>query len=481
MCAPSILLVDDEPSLLRYTKTLLEIENYQVETASSGEEAVQRVRQGHSPSLILLDLVMPGMDGLQTLESCKKFRPQQKIMMMSCSNDTSKVVQAIKLGAADYLSKPVQPRQLKGAILRVLESSDENQTQAIQYSVRDTALIENLDDDLFFLAASPVMKQIHAQVALIARVDVPVLLLGESGVGKEILARLIHKMSNRAARPMVRVNCAALPAELLESELFGYDAGAFTGATSAKPGKFELADSGTILLDEIGEMSAPLQAKLLHVLQDGRFSRLGGRNSVRVDARVLAATNVNIQKAIAEHKLREDLYYRLNAFTMTIPPLRERRQEIPLLLTHYMNNLSAKFQKNSLPLSDRLVRECMRYHWPGNLRELGNFVKRYLVLEDEALVVDELQRRGRDKDRDADVVSPKQLYAPSARNGLKALVRSLKNDAEAAEIQRVMEVANWNRKLAAAQLGISYKALLYKIRQYGISADSRIEDARKYQ
>src|SRR5262249_27780380 len=328
---------------------------------------------------------------------------------------------------------------------------------------------------------SPVMKQIHAQVALIARVDVPVLLLGESGVGKEILARLIHKMSNRAAKPMVRVNCAALPAELLESELFGYDAGAFTGATSAKPGKFELADGGTILLDEIGEMSAPLQAKLLHVLQDGRFSRLGGRTSVRVDARVLAATNVNIQKAIAEHKLREDLYYRLNAFTMTIPPLRERRQEIPLLLTHYMNSLATKFEKNPLPMSDRLVRECMRYHWPGNLRELGNFVKRYLVLEDEALVVDELQRKVGDRDRDADVVSPKPLYAPSSRNGLKALVRSLKNDAEAAEIQRVMEVANWNRKLAAAQLGISYKALLYKIRQYGISAHSRIQDAPKYQ
>jgi len=478
MCAPRILLVDDEPSVLRYTKTLLEIENYDVETAASGEEAVQRVQRGPAPNLILLDLVMPGMDGLQTLESCKRFRPEQKILMMSCSSDTSKVVRAIKLGASDYLSKPFQPRQLKGAIRRVLESSDENHTQAIQYSVKDSALIENLDDDLFFLAASPVMKQIHAQVALIARVDVPVLLLGESGVGKEILARLIHKMSSRAAKPMVRVNCAALPADLLESELFGYEAGAFTGATSAKPGKFELADSGTILLDEIGEMSAPLQAKLLHVLQDGRFSRLGGRNSVRVDARVLAATNVNVQKAIAEHKLREDLYYRLNAFTMTIPPLRERRQEIPLLLTHYMNNLAGKFGKPPLPISDRLVRECMHYHWPGNLRELGNFVKRYLVLEDEALVVDELQRKTKNIDSE---VSSKVAYSPSTRKGLKALVRSLKNDAEAAEILRVMELANWNRRAAAAQLGISYKALLYKIRQYGISADSRISEAPKNQ
>src|SRR5215472_6410306 len=430
MSAPNILLVDDEPSVLRYTKTLLEVDNYRVETAASGEEAVQRMQRGPAPNLIVLDLVMPGMDGFETLENCKKIRPQQKILMMSCLNDTSKVVQAIKLGAGDYLHKPFQAQQLQGAVRRILDFNPKSH-QATEYTVKDTAVIENLDDDLFFLAASPVMKQIHAQVALIARVDVSVLILGESGVGKEILARLIHRMSIRAHRSMVKVNCAALPAELLESELFGYEAGAFTGATSSKPGKFELADSGTILLDEIGEMSAPLQAKLLHVLQDGRFSRLGGRTSVKVDARVLAATNVNIQKAIAEHKLREDLYYRLNAFTMTIPPLRERRQEIPLLLTHYMNNLAAKFGRNPLPMSDRLVRECMRYHWPGNLRELGNFVKRYLVLEDEALVVDELLGDTSGKEaRD-------EVYTPASNSGgLKALVRGLKDDAEAKEIQK---------------------------------------------
>src|SRR5260370_13742979 len=219
-------------------------------------------------------------------------------------------------------------------------------------------------EGVIFLGARRGMKQIHAHVALIARVDVPVLLLGESGVGKEILARLIHKMSIRANRPMVKVNCAALPADLLESELFGYEAGAFTGAAASKPGKFELADSGTILLDEIGEMSAPLQAKLLHVLQDGRFSRLGGRTTIAADARVLAATNVNVQKAIAEHKLREDLYYRLNAFTMTIPPLRERREEIPPLLTYYMNQLAPEFGRNPLPLSDPLCAACVRLHWP---------------------------------------------------------------------------------------------------------------------
>src|SRR5215471_14460993 len=198
MTAPNILLVDDEPSVLRYTKTLLEVDNYRVETAASGEETIQRMHRGPAPNLIVLDLVMPGMDGLQTLASCKKIHPEQKVLMMSCLNDTSKVVQAIKLGAADYLNKPFQAPQLQGAVRRILDSPSKSTSSAIRYSVKDAAVIENLDDDLFFLAASPVMKQIHAQVALVARVDVPVLLLGESGVGKEVLARLIHKMSIRS-------------------------------------------------------------------------------------------------------------------------------------------------------------------------------------------------------------------------------------------------------------------------------------------
>ncbi len=470
MSAPHILLVDDEPSVLRYTKTLLEIDNYHVETAASGTEALDRMHQGSNPNLIVLDLVMPGLDGLQTLERCKQIRPEQKVLIMSCSHETSKVVQAIRLGASDYLNKPFQAPQLHGAVRRILDMHAVGSSSAVRYKVKDSAVIENLDDDLFFLAASPVMKQIHAQVALVARVDVPVLLLGESGVGKEVLARLIHKMSIRAKRPIVKVNCAALPAELLESELFGYEAGAFTGATSSKPGKFELANAGTIFLDEIGEMSPPLQAKLLHVLQDGRFSRLGGRNSIATDARVFAATNIDVQRAIAEYKLREDLYYRLNAFTMTIPPLRERRQEIPLLLKYYMNNLAAKFGKNPLPLSERLIEFCLRYRWPGNLRELGNLVKRYLVLEDEKLVVEELRAKCQD---DGDSQGESTLSLPPNGKGLKALVRSLKDEAEAREIQRVLESTSWDRKLAAAELNISYKALSYKIKQYRVSPRGR--------
>src|SRR5882724_1320681 len=465
MSAPNILLVDDEPSVLRYTKTLLEIDNYHVETAASGEEALRRMNYGPAPNLIVLDLVMPGMDGLQTLESCKKIRPEQKIVMISCVNDTNKVVQAIKLGASDYVTKPFLPPQLQGVIRRALDVKSNADTQATQYVVKGAEVFDNLDDDLFFLAASPAMKQIRAQVALIAKVDVPVLLLGESGVGKEIVARLIHKMSIRAHRPMLKVNCAALPADLLESELFGYEAGAFTGANKSKPGKFEIAHKGTILLDEIGEMSAALQAKLLHVLQDGQFSRLGGRANITADARVLAATNIDVQKAIAERRLREDLYYRLNAFTMTVPPLRERREEIPLLLRHFMSSLAQKFGKNALPISDKLVQECLRYPWPGNLRELGNFVNRFLVLGDENLAVDELQTKSKEGPGDSGGFSGQ----PSGRGGLKALVRGLKDDAEAKEIQRALEDTNWNRKLAATQLHISYKALLYKVKQHGLS------------
>jgi DNA-binding NtrC family response regulator len=463
---PTILIVDDEPSMLRYTKTLLEVDNYSVETASSGFEAVKRVQEGLMPSLILLDMAMPSMNGLQTIEQCKRLRPEQKIVVLSCVSDTSTVVQAIKLGALDYVTKPFYKSELDAVLKRCLEAGVPDNSDLQRYTVSDDVEIENLEDDLFFLAASPQMKQIRAQVSLVAKVDVPVLLLGESGVGKEILARLIHKMSIRAHRPLLKVNCAALPAELLESELFGYDAGAFTGANRSKPGKFEQCNKGTILMDEIGEMSTPLQAKLLHVLQDGSFSRLGSRSNVTVDVRVLAATNINIQEAIANKTLREDLYYRLNAFTMQIPPLRERREEIPLLLKHFMNRLSERYAHPPLGYSERLLRACVQYHWPGNLRELGNFVKRYLVLQDEDMAISELEAKSKGAADYSNGTAASGSEAPAG--GLKSLVRGLKDEAELRAIEQALIATNWNRKMAAARLHISYKALLYKIKQYQI-------------
>lgn len=476
---PTILIVDDEPSMLRYTRTLLEVDHYSVETANSGQEAVKRVQEGLSPNLILLDMAMPSMNGLQTLEQCKKVRPEQKIVMLSCVSDTSTVVQAIKLGALDYVTKPFYKAELDAVLKRCLEPEKAEKpvkatVQAHRYTVSDDVQVENLEDDFFFLAASPQMKQIRAQVSLVAKVDVPVLLLGESGVGKEILARLIHKMSIRAHRPLLKVNCAALPAELLESELFGYEAGAFTGANRPKPGKFELCNKGTMLLDEIGEMSTGLQAKLLHVLQDGTFSRLGSRSNVNVDVRILAATNINVQESIANKTLREDLYYRLNAFTMQIPPLRERREEIPLLLKHFMNRLAERYATTPLSYSERLLQACMHYHWPGNLRELGNFVKRYIVLQDENMAIAELEA----KSKGALAEDARLEGAPAG--GLKSLVRGLKDEAEMKAIEQALTSTNWNRKMAAARLNISYKALLYKIKQYQIvpPVAARMPDVR---
>ncbi len=451
-----ILLVDDEPGMLRYIRTLLEVDNHKVETASTGEEAVERVQKGLQPALILLDLLMPGIDGLQTLEQLRKLQPNVKVVMLSCVSDTRKVVQAIRLGAHDYLTKPFQKAELDAVIDQCLGTNQQNYPGEV----------EELADEVFFVAASPAMRKLRSQAALVANVDIPVLMLGESGTGKEVMARLIHKLSPRAHRTFLKVNCAAVPADLLESELFGYEAGAFTGANHAKPGKFELCNKGTILLDEIGEMPPLLQAKLLHVLQDQQFSRLGGRSVIKVDVRILAATNIDIPEALANKRLREDLYYRLNAFTLQIPPLRERKEEIPILLKHFMGHMAERYARPPLPLSPKLLQGCQDYSWPGNLRELNNFVKRYLVLGDEDLAIRELAPKG---DGAGAAWDAAQRHSGETIGGLKSLARSAKDEAEAEAIAKALEETNWNRKRAAVLLKISYKALLYKIRQYGIA------------
>src|SRR5450631_45165 len=454
--AANILLVDDEPGMLRYIRTLLEVDEHKVQTASTGEEAVERVQKGLQPDLVLLDLLMPGIDGLQTLEQLRQLKPGLKVVMLSCVNDTRKVVQAMRLGAIDYLTKPFQKAELD-AVIGTCVGSAKGESYAGE--------VEELCDDVFFVAASPAMRKIRSQAALVANVDIPVLMLGESGTGKEVVARLIHKLSPRAHRTFLKVNCAAVPGDLLESELFGHEAGAFTGATHAKPGKFELCNKGTILLDEIGEMPALLQAKLLHVLQDQTFSRLGSRSVIKVDVRILAATNINIPEALASKRLREDLYYRLNAFTLQLPPLRERKEEIPILLKHFMSHMSEQYARPPLPLTPNMLQACHDYSWPGNLRELNNFIKRYLVLGDEKLAIQELQPRN-----DISATKAETAHSPGEPSGgLKSVARGAKDEAEAEAIRQALDQTNWNRKQAAALLQISYKALLYKIRQYGIA------------
>ncbi|MBZ5513928.1 MAG: sigma 54-interacting transcriptional regulator [Acidobacteriia bacterium] len=325
--------------------------------------------------------------------------------------------------------------------------------------------VKRLGDNWSYVAASPAMLEVRKQVDLVANIDVPVLLLGESGTGKEVIARLIHKQSARSHRTFMKVNCAALPVELLESELFGYEAGAFTGARQAKPGKFEVCHRGTIMLDEIAEMPIPPQAKLLHVLQDGEFSRLGSNTSAKVDVRVLAATNVDIHQAIETRKFRADLYYRLSAFTIHLPPLRDRKEDIPVLLNYFATTWADLYGRPRFHVSTKMLDVCLRYLWPGNVRELENVVKRYLILGDEDQVLTMLDSKSNDQ----------ILREPAARRpalphsgGLKSLVRAVKQEAETEAIIRALEQTRGSRKEAAKVLKISLRALQYKIRQYGI-------------
>jgi two-component system response regulator AtoC len=456
----NILVVDDDPAMRRYVRTALELESFKVDTAEHGAQALDFVQ--HSvPDLVLLDLLMPDMDGLQTLERLHCAHPELKVIMLSCSTEPQKIVQAMRLGALDYLSKPFEKEDIDSVIRKALQSEPTPRVAAAPSPMTD------LGNGSTFVATSQAMQHVCAQAVLVANSDIPILVLGESGTGKEMLSLLIHKHSPRSQHPFVKVNCAAVPSELLESELFGYEAGAFTGATKSKPGKFELCDNGTILLDEIGEMPPELQAKLLHVLQDQTFSRLGSRTTVKVDVRIIAATNVDIQKAIANHSLREDLYYRLNGVTLRVPALRNRREEIPVLLRHFMVCMSERYARPPLPISSRLLDAALKYSWPGNTRELENFVRRYLILRDESLAIAELT--GESPESAAVPLST----LPSQPEGLKSLGRSAKFEREAEAIAKALETTNWKRKDAAQMLHISYKTLLYKIRQYNIQPPMR--------
>jgi two-component system, NtrC family, response regulator AtoC len=368
----NILVVDDEPSIRKYLQTLLEVDGYGVEAVSSGKEALERIGTGERPDYIVLDVLMPEMDGLETLRQLMQIDRTLNVIMLSCSNEVTTVVEAIRIGALDYLTKPFEKPELDAAFLKCRQKKE---LRSENKSLREYC--EALTEDLSFLAASPQMLKIRQQVLQIAPVDVPVFISGESGVGKEVIARMIHLRSTRRVQPFIKVNCAALPGELLESELFGYEQGAFTGAVRAKPGKFELANKGTIFLDEIAEMSPHLQAKLLHVLQDGQFSRLGARAVVNVDVRVLAATNVDVKDAMRSGRFREDLYYRLNVLSIHIPPLRERTTEIPLLFRHFLAKYSEKYAKPAFARSGAALPVARQFARTRELREaLRDFGRR---------------------------------------------------------------------------------------------------------
>lgn len=465
-----IMVVDDEPSIRKYLQTLLEVEGFGVETLSSGKDALQRIGDGERPDFLILDVLMPEMDGIETLRQLMQIDRSLNVIMLSCSNEVNTVVEAIRIGALDYLTKPFERPELEAAFLKCRQKQ---QLRAENDALREYC--ETLTEDISFLASSPQMLKIRQQILQIAPVDVPIFVSGESGVGKEVVARMVHLRSSRRQQPFVKVNCAALPGELLESELFGYEQGAFTGAVRAKPGKFELANKGTIFLDEIAEMAPHLQAKLLHVLQDGQYSRLGARSVVNVDVRVLAATNVDVKEAMRSGKFREDLYYRLNVLSIHIPPLRERTSEIPLLLRHFLVKYSEKYQKQSPEPSKHLLEAAMRYSWPGNLRELENFTKRYVILEDDEGSFRELLEMTSQQQH----VAPQEETPAPKEQGLKALVRGLKDEAEMEAIADALGKTNWCRKDAARMLGISYKALLYKMRQFNLDSGRSSRAAAK--
>ncbi|MDR3764593.1 MAG: sigma-54 dependent transcriptional regulator [Acidobacteriota bacterium] len=448
-----VLVVDDDPMMMRYVRNLLESEGFSVRSAVSGAAALDEMQMLPAPEVVLLDKRLPDMDGLEALQRILSLAPEAKVLMFSQQHDPAGIVQAMKLGAADYLAKPIDEELLLDAVRRYVAEEE---------TADPGVLCEELDGSNFFLAASPAMMKLYEQVQRIAPIDMPVLITGESGTGKEVAAQLLHRHSERSARRFLKINCAAIPEDLLESELFGYDAGAFTGATTGKPGYFEQCDRGTILLDEIGEMPPRLQAKLLQVLQEQRYFRLGGKAPVTVNVRILAATNVDVKTAVEQGRFRLDLYYRLSAFHLHIPPLRERREELVPMFRQFMKRMANLHRQPVRPLSDSLQRAMMQHDWPGNVRELYNVVKRYLVLGDETLIAA--------PNGPTPAIQKTGSSAPpaAAASDLKKIVRRLKGEAEAEAIRDALEKTRWKRKDAAAMLGICYKALIYKSRQYGI-------------
>jgi two-component system response regulator AtoC len=465
---PQILAVDDAEGIRTYLKNLLGLRGYDVLLAEDGTEALDILAQGAAPQVILLDVMMPGMDGLETLSKIKDRRAEIPVIMLSVVGKAQTIVEAMNLGASDYLNKPFEEEELEIAIRNVLEREslkDENE------ELRERLRAHEEQDFESYLWASDKMIRLKELIEQVADADVTVLIHGESGSGKEVVARTVHELSTRSEESFVKVNCAALPEELLESELFGYERGAFTGASGRKAGKFELANTGTIFMDEIAEMSPPLQAKLLQVLQDGEFCPLGGQHDVRVDVRVLAATNRNLEDMVGKGGFREDLYYRLNVVNIWVPPLRERPEEIPVLIEHFLRRFSHKYNREFQPVSDQLIRGFVEYDWPGNVRELENMIKRIVVLQSEDMIAQEIFNASRRHPRPA--AEPEAtaggLEEDSGSVSLRNIGRRAAREAEREALKRVLYQTNWNRKKAAKILEVSYKTLLQKIKDCGLA------------
>jgi two-component system response regulator AtoC len=482
---PQVMVVDDDLGMRHFLRSFLSERGYGAVTMANAEDALQHYH-AERPSAVILDVGLPGrMDGLEALTAFRKIDREVPVIMLSGHGHTPTVVQAMKLGASDFVGKPFEDLELETSLKNALKQRELNRQVA---SLREQLQSQGPYPMLF--RHNERMAEVRDLVDRVADTDVTVLIRGESGTGKELVARALAASSLRRDKPFVKVNCAALPAELLESELFGFERGAFTGALQQKPGKFEFANHGTLFLDEIGDMSPALQAKLLRVLQDGEFSRLGGTHDLKVDVRIVAATNCDLEQAVADGQFREDLFFRLNVVPIHLPPLRERREEIPLLTDHFLKKYSVQYNKPYAELSEETMGLLVEHDWPGNIRELENLIKRIVILGDDAATRRDLSRSvAKAADRLAEQAAVRTAQTsvvpvqkpPAAQDdaaddesnhSLKDISRTAARKAERQLIFRMLQQTRWNRKETAGILGISYKALLYKIKENGLDRAS---------
>ncbi len=452
-----ILIVDDEKVQLEMLKGFLAKQGYGVDTAEDGKRGLEKFKSG-SFDLLLTDYRMAGMDGLQLLKEVKRLDPEAAVVIMTAYGTIETAVEAMKAGAFDFLTKPLE---LEGVLIRIQKVEKEVRLERENRELKEQ-LREKFKVD-FIISASPRMEEALNLVKRVAGSPATVLILGESGTGKELIARAIHYSSARADKSFIKVNCAALPENLLESELFGHEKGAFTGAVARRIGRFEQADRGTIFLDEIGDLSLPLQVKLLRVLQEREFERVGSSQTIRADVRVIAATNRNLEQAIQKGTFREDLYYRLNVVTVTLPPLRDRREDIPPLIEHFLKKYSRENKKEVTSLSRETRDLLMHYNYPGNVRELENFIERAVVLcRGNTLTTQDLPLNLQD--------SEVEVALERGREG-RSLPQALE-EIERQEIAKALEKNAWVQTKAAEELGISERVLRYKMKKYKIAEEN---------
>lgn len=471
-----LLIIDDDPKVSWILKEGLQ-GGYDIITASDGIEGIQ-IASKEKPPLILLDIKMPGMNGLEVLKKLKKAELASDVIMLSGQGETETVVEAVQLGAFYFINKPFDVREVDLQLQKALE----RRGLIKKIDDMERTLVERTAWD-GFVGDSPRLMEIKNLIEQVADSELSVLIRGESGTGKEIVARMLHQLSSRRSHPFIKVNCAAIPRELLEAELFGYEKGAFTGAHKNKPGRFETANKGTIFLDEIGDMSFELQAKLLQVLEQQEFVRVGGISSIKVDVRIICATNRDLEQAIYSREFRDDLFYRLNEITVSLPPLRERRDDIPLLVDHFLRKYGEVYRREHIQVSADCMDALVSYIWPGNIRQLENLIKQFVVRQDESVIFEALRTSmesptSEKSIRQLQTAAQRSIPAGSVPAGTPVddknfslkdrLTRTIESE-EKKLIAEVLRKTNWNRRKAAQILEISYRSLLYKIKEYRLN------------